>query len=94
MSPQKGKKRIGRPPGRKAIPPAYMVESEVMTLRAAADYLQCHYSTAFRLAQRGDIPCFKLGGQWRFLKSELDKWIAKGGSAPRYRLVTKTKPKS
>ncbi len=50
-----------------------------MTLQEVADYLNCHYSTAFKLARRGDIPGFRLGGNWRFLKSEVDEWIAKGG---------------
>jgi len=54
-----------------------------MTLQELADYLHCHYSTAYRLAHRGDIPSFKLGGSWRFLKSEVDKWIAKGGGRRR-----------
>ena len=57
-------------------------ESTVMTLHEVADYLQCHYSTANRLVRRGDIPSFRLGalgGSWRFLKSDVDRWIAKGG---------------
>jgi len=50
-----------------------------MTLQDVADYLHCHYGTAYRLAQRGDIPSFRLGGNWRFLRSEVDHWIVKGG---------------
>ena len=75
-----GKKRKGpgRPRGkRKASGPP--VESDVMTLQEVADYLHCHYTTARGLAQRREIPGFRLGGDWRFLKSEVDKWIAKGG---------------
>ena len=55
---------------------------DVMTLQDVADYLHCHYTSAHRLARRGDIPSFRLGGlggSWRFLKSEVDEWIAKGG---------------
>lgn len=32
--------------------------------------------TVYRLAQQGEIPGFKLGGTWRFRRSELDRWIA------------------
>ena len=32
--------------------------------------------TVYRLAQSGEIPAFKLGGTWRFRRSELDRWIA------------------
>ena len=54
-------------------------DSQVMTLRDVADYLHCSYATAYSFAQQGVIPSFKLGGGWRILKSEIDKWIAKGG---------------
>ena len=29
-----------------------------------------------RLAANGQIPAFKLGGTWRFRRTELDRWIA------------------
>ncbi|MGO8843317.1 MAG: helix-turn-helix domain-containing protein [Methyloceanibacter sp.] len=51
-----------------------------MTLRQVADYLHCAYSTACRLVRQGEIPGFKLGGGWRFMKSEIDRWIAKGAA--------------
>lgn len=54
-------------------------ESAVLTLQGVADYLNCHYNTVHRLVRPGDIPSFKLGGAWRFLKSDVDQWIAKGG---------------
>jgi excisionase family DNA binding protein len=55
-------------------------DRKFMTTLEVAEYLHCHYSTVYRLAQRGGIPGgFRLGGSWRFLKSEIDKWIAKGG---------------
>jgi excisionase family DNA binding protein len=68
--------------GRQATPSALSpgAESAVMTLQEVADYLHCHYTTARRLAQRREIPGFRLGGDWRFLKSEVDKWMAKGGA--------------
>jgi excisionase family DNA binding protein len=77
MSPRKGQKGKGR----RATPSGLSrgAESDVMTIRDLAEYLHCHYATAFRLARQGAIPGFKLGGNWRFLRSEVDKWIAKGG---------------
>jgi excisionase family DNA binding protein len=53
-----------------------------MTLRDIAEYLHRHYSTALKLVKQGKIPSFALGGGWRFLKSEVDKWIAAGGGRP------------
>jgi len=80
MSPRKGKKGLGRRATPSALSPG--AESAVMTLHDVAEYLHCHYATARRLAQQGDIPSFKLGGSWRFLKSDVDQWIAKGGAKP------------
>jgi excisionase family DNA binding protein len=77
MSPRKGQKGTGRRPTPSVLSPGS--ESAVMTLRDLAEYLHCHYATALRLVRQGAIPSFKLGGAWRFLKSDVDKWIAKGG---------------
>ncbi|ENG1327120.1 methylation-associated defense system helix-turn-helix domain-containing protein MAD1 [Rhodanobacter soli] len=51
-------------------------ESEILTLEEVAAYLKAGKRTVYRLAQKGDIPAFKLGGTWRFRRSELDSWIA------------------
>ena len=50
--------------------PPYRVQTlrnERLLLRIFAEH---------RLAQKGEIPAFKLGGTWRFYRSELDLWIA------------------
>jgi excisionase family DNA binding protein len=39
-------------------------------------YLKAGKRTIYRLAQAGEIPGFKLGGTWRFRRTELDRWIA------------------
>ena len=51
-------------------------KSDVMTLSEVAAYLNCHPSTVYRLLEGGELPAFRLGGDWRFLRSEVDKWIA------------------
>ena len=51
-------------------------ESEILTLEEVAVYLKAGKRTVYRLAQKGEIPAFKLGGTWRFRRSELDQWIA------------------
>jgi excisionase family DNA binding protein len=53
------------------------VEGEILTLEEVAAYLKAGKRTVYRLAQKGEIPAFKLGGTWRFRQSELDSWIAK-----------------
>jgi excisionase family DNA binding protein len=51
-------------------------ESEILTLEEVAAYLKGDKRTVYRLAQREEIPAFKLGGTWCFRRSELDSWIA------------------
>jgi excisionase family DNA binding protein len=51
------------------------VETDVMTIRELAVYLKMAEKTLYRLAAEGAVPGFKVGGSWRFRKSEIDKWI-------------------
>jgi excisionase family DNA binding protein len=47
-----------------------------MTSVEAAEYLKMHVKTVCRLAKENKIPAKKVGSEWRFLKSVLDKWLA------------------
>ena len=69
--------RIGRPSG---LSPGDKLD--VMTLADVATYLHCHYSTAFRLLHSGGLRGFSLGSDWRFFRSEIDKWIAQRQVTP------------
>jgi len=51
-------------------------EGEILTLDEVAAYLKAGKRTVYRLAQEGKIPAFKLGGTWRFRRSDLECWIA------------------
>ena len=33
-------------------------------------------TTVYRLAQRGALPAFKVGSQWRFSREMLEAWVA------------------
>lgn len=46
-----------------------------MTVRDVAAYLNVDAKTIYRLAQRGDLPAFKVAGAWRFQSVDLDRWI-------------------
>lgn len=50
--------------------------SGIMGIKDAAAYLEVHESTIYRLVGNGQIPAFKLGGQWRFKKDVIDQWLA------------------
>jgi excisionase family DNA binding protein len=47
-------------------------DGEILTLDEVAAYLKAGKRTVYRLAASGEIPAFKLGGTWRFRRSELN----------------------
>lgn len=49
---------------------------EILTIDEVAAFLKAGKRTVYRLAASGKLPAFKLGGTWRFRRSDLDKWIA------------------
>lgn len=52
-------------------------EGEILTIKQVADYLKVTERTIYRLAAAKKIPAFKVGGTWRFSRTELDLWIKK-----------------
>ncbi len=54
-----------------------MPEDEIMTVRSVADFLKVTERTIYRLAAEAQIPSFKVGGSWRFRRSDLEEWMAK-----------------
>lgn len=50
-------------------------DGEILTLEEVAVFLRAGKRTVYRFAQNGQIPAFKLGGTWRFRRSELERWI-------------------
>ena len=47
---------------------------ETYTAEEIAKHLKLHPYTIRRLAREHKIPAFRVGGQWRFRKDEIDKW--------------------
>lgn len=54
-----------------------MTDEEIFTIREVSSYLELAEKTSYRLASEGKLPGFKVGGSWRFRKSEIDRWIVK-----------------
>jgi excisionase family DNA binding protein len=54
-----------------------MEEDKILTIKEVAEYLRIVEKTVYRLASERKIPGFKVGGSWRFRKSEIDEWIDK-----------------
>ncbi len=54
----------------------------IMTIKEVSDYLKVTERTIYRLAAGKQIPSFKVGGSWRFSRSEIDQWIKNQSSMP------------
>ena len=46
-----------------------------MTVKQVSVYLQISVSKVYQMAQEGQIPCCRLGQQWRFDREEIDRWL-------------------
>jgi len=49
---------------------------EILTVPEVAQLLKVAEKTVYTMAQRSEIPCFKVRGQWRFRRQDIDRWIA------------------
>lgn len=55
-------------------------EDEILTIKEVASYLKVTERTIYRLSQAKKIPSFKVGGMWRYLRADIDQWIARKSS--------------
>ncbi len=53
-----------------------ILTKEIMRPHEAAEYLNLHVRTIYRLAKNGKLPGRKVGRSWRFSKDALDKWLS------------------
>ncbi len=51
------------------------MSDEIFTLPEVAQLLRVAEKTVYTMAQKGEVPAFKVGGQWRFRRTDLDAWI-------------------
>lgn len=54
-----------------------MKEDDLLTTEEVARYLRVDKYTIYRLVSQQKIPAFKIGIQWRFKKSLLERWLRK-----------------
>lgn len=57
-------------------PPRLELREPLMTAPAAAALLSVRTSWIYDAARRGEIPCVHLGKHVRFLRSDLERWLA------------------
>ncbi len=49
--------------------------TDVLTLEEAAEFLRLCTHTVSKLTRAGSIPGRKIGREWRFLRSELERYL-------------------
>ncbi len=49
------------------------MKAMTLTLDEVAAYLKAGKHPVYRLAAKGKLPAFKLGGTWRFRRSDMDE---------------------
>ena len=47
----------------------------ILTLPEVAVLLKVAEKTVYTMARKGQIPAFKVRGQWRFKLDDIDRWI-------------------
>jgi excisionase family DNA binding protein len=52
-----------------------MQSDEVLTIKDVAKLLKVGEKTLYSMAQTGELPAFKVRGQWRFSRKDIDTWI-------------------
>ena len=50
-------------------------KTDILMIKDVAEYLKVTERTIYRLAAAKKIPAFKVGGSWRFSKSDINRWI-------------------
>lgn len=51
------------------------MSDEILTLPEIANLLKVAEKTVCTMAQRAQLPAFKVRGQWRFKRVDIDRWI-------------------
>ena len=51
------------------------IDHEILTLEEVAAYLRLKPQTIYKWAQEKRIPAAKLGKEWRFRRSVIDRWL-------------------
>ena len=71
-----------------------MVQQDILTLAEAAAYVRVSQKTMGELARNGQVPAQKVGREWRFLRSSLERWLDGQFTADNLSDTTNVKPPS
>jgi excisionase family DNA binding protein len=66
-----------------------IMKRKVLTIPEVSQYLRVSRQTIYRMLRRGNIPAFRIGGDWRFNIEDLGHWIEKESQARKSGLLRK-----
>ncbi len=61
------------------------MDKPFLSVEEVAQRFGVNSTTVYRLAQRGVLPGFKMGNQWRFSQEMLDSWVADRVTVERFK---------
>lgn len=61
------------------------MSDEVLTIKELATLLKLAEKTVYSMAQRAELPAFKVRGQWRVRRVDFDDWMRDQSPAARDR---------
>jgi len=73
------------------------MNEDILTIQEVAELLKVADKTIYSMAQKGELPAFKVRGQWRLRRQDIDAWISERvarGSRASSPLEKVTGPKS
>ncbi|MFQ5850632.1 MAG: helix-turn-helix domain-containing protein [Candidatus Binatia bacterium] len=59
-----------------------MKPDDLLTTEEVARYLRVDKYTIYRLVSQKKLPAFKVGNQWRFKPSILERWLKRNMNVP------------
>lgn len=59
----------------KHLPRPQEMPDEILTVTEVAQLLRVADKTVYTMAQKGEMPAFKVRGQWRFRRTDIGVWI-------------------
>lgn len=51
------------------------IKNDILTIEEVAEYLRVSVRTVYDWAQKGEIPCGRLGSSWRFRREDILEWV-------------------
>ncbi len=51
------------------------MNDEILTVMEVATLLKVAGKTVYTMAQQDELPAFKVRGQWRFRRADIDDWM-------------------